>query len=152
MMKLNLFALVALTLLCPLDFRSVPAMPILDFMRLNDDDGSTYIAMLVQGAAKMLRTQGKPEQARQLIALFKDPSKNGGVHQTVLNLRGLNEMNNRNATNPNNRIPAYDIEDGLSATMADHDIKVPASYLRSLGNGFQPIGPLRSRTPVQATH
>ena len=119
------------------------AMAILDFAKLNDDDASTYVVSLVEGAAKMLRAHGQPDQAKKAVALFKDPSKTGGVNQLALNLKTLNATNKRNAINPNNRIHAYDVEDAMALTLKDNGMIVPVSYLETINKDFRPIGPPR---------
>lgn len=120
------------------------AMAILDFIKLNDDDASTYITALVEGSAKMLRANGHPDQARKAVALFKDPGKTGGVNQLALNLRMLNSQNNRNAINPNNRAHVFDVEDAMALTLRDNGIIVPVSYLEPINKDFRPVGPPRA--------
>jgi hypothetical protein len=130
----------ALSLLCPVP---VKAMSLLDFGKLNDDDEASYVTFLIEGAAKMLREHHQPDQADRAIALFKDTSKSGGVNQMASNIRELNTLNNRNATNPNNRAAVYGIEDALARTLKDANIVVPVDYLMAIGKDFKPAGPPR---------
>jgi hypothetical protein len=102
------------------------AMDILDFARMHLDDQATYVANLVESAAKSLRAHGHPDQADRVIALFHDSSRNGGVAQMAMNLGKLHGENDRAATNPNNRTPAYTVEDALVLTLRDNGINVSA--------------------------
>ena len=120
------------------------AMSLHDFGKMNIDDEATYVALLVDGTAKMLKAKGQPDQARKAIALFNDSSKNGGVPQLAYNLKTINALNNRNAINPNNRAPVYQVEDALELTFKDAGIIVPASYLLTINKNFRPSGPPRS--------
>jgi hypothetical protein len=112
-------------------------MTIHDFGRMNRDDEATYIALLVEGSAKMLRAQGQPDQARKTIAFFKDSSKDGGVQQFASHLQTVDALNKRNAINPNNRAPVYQIEDAMELTLKDKGIIVPVSYLLTINQNFK---------------
>jgi hypothetical protein len=107
------------------------------------------VALLVEGSAKMLKANGQPDQARKAIALFHDSSKNGGVAQLASNLKTINALNKRNAINPNNRAPVYQIEDAMELTLKDAGIIVPTSYLLSINQNFRPSGPPRAITTAQ---
>jgi len=100
------------------------AMPILDFGRLNLDDQATYVTLMVEGSAELLRAHGEPEQAGKAIAFFKDSSKEGGVHQFASHLKEVNGLNLIHATNPNNRAPVYQVEDAMEMTLKDAGIIV----------------------------
>ena len=119
------------------------AMSLTDFERLNDDDEASYVTFLVEGTEKMLRAREQPDLAERAIALFKDTSKYGGVSQLASNIREINGLNNRNATNPNNRAAVYGVEDAMAITLKDAGITVSADYLLSLGRDFKPTGPPR---------
>ncbi len=123
-----------------------------DFIRMNDDDDATYVTALVEGAAKMLRANGHPDQATKVVAFFKDSSKQGGVNQLAINMKAMNALNNRNAINPNNRAHVYEVEDAMELTLKDMGILVPAAYLLTINQNFQPAGPPRPVTPVDAAH
>jgi hypothetical protein len=114
-----------------------------DFGRMNNDDEATYVALLVESSAQMLRAHGEPEQANKTIAFFKEPGKAGGVQQFASHLQTINALNKSHAINPNNRAPVYQIEDALEATLRDQGITVPAKYLLASGKDFRPIGPPR---------
>jgi len=146
MMKSKLWLAAGLFLVAPLGSGCAQAMSFEDFIRMNDDDDATYVAALVEGAAKMLRAKGQPDQAGKLVALFKDSGKQGGVNQLAQNMKTLNALNNRNAINPNNRAPVYEVENAMELTLKDNGIIVPASYLLSINRNFQPAGPPRSMT------
>jgi hypothetical protein len=133
-------AVFSLSLLCSGTAR---AMSIHDFGRLNDDDEATYVTFMVEGAAKMFKAHGQPDQAEKTINLFKDSGKNGGVSQFAFNLRTINALNNRNAINPNNRVPVYGVENAMEQTLKDAGIIVPVSYLLTIGKDFIPAGPPR---------
>jgi len=118
-----------------------------DFARLNNDDEASYVALLIESAAQLLKAQGHPDLADKAIALFKVPGKNGGVAQFASNLRMLHGLNTRNALNPNNRAPVYRVEDAMALTLKDDGIIVSAKDLVDAGNTFQPSGPPRPHGP-----
>jgi hypothetical protein len=118
------------------------AMDILLFSRLNIDDQAEYVSELVVGAAKMLRAQGHPDQAQRAIALFKDPSPNGGVHQMAENLKELQEKNLRIQDNPNSHQPPYDVESAMVITLKHAGIDVPQNYLETINRHFTPFYPM----------
>ena len=122
------------------------AMSIHDFGKMNNDDEATYVALLVEGSAEMLRAHGQPEQARKVIAFFKESGKDGGVQQFASNLKMVDALNKRNSINPNNRAPVYQVEDAMELTLKDDGIIVPASYLLTINKDFRPSGPSRPRT------
>ena len=144
-MKLSAYLAAGVLLAGLLSSGNARAMAIFDFAKMNTDDEATYITSLVVGSAKMLRAQGHPDQARKVIAFFKDPSKNGGLNQFALQLKELHEINDRNAINPNNRAYAYQVEDAMELTLKDNGFIVPASYLLQVNKDFRPVGPLRGR-------
>ncbi len=121
------------------------AMTIHDFGRMNNDDEATYVALLIEGSAKKLKAEGKTDQATELIAYFKVPGKFGGVQQFAAQVEAVDALNKRNAINPNNRVPEYQIEDAMELTLKDKGFIVPAKYLLALNRGFVPEGPPRSR-------
>ena len=137
-----------LLLLIALGSGCAQALSFHDFIRMNDDDDATYVTAMVEGAAKMLRTNGEPDQALKLIAFFKDAGKQGGVNQLAMNMKAMNGLNNRNAINPNNRAHVYEVEDAMALTLKNHGIIVPVGYLLAINQDFQPVGPPRSATPV----
>jgi hypothetical protein len=139
MMK-HLRLVVALVLLGALGSGCARAMSFHDFIRMNDDDDATYVTNMVEGAAKMLRAKGEPDQARKLVAFFKDPGKQGGVNQLAMNMKAMSGLNNRNAINPNNRAHIYEVEDAMELTLKDNEIIVPAGYLFTCNQNFQPAG------------
>jgi len=140
---------VALISFAPFLTVEAKAMSLDDFARMNFDDEATYVALLVEGSAKMLKANGQPDQARKAITLFHDSSKNGGVAQLASNLKTINALNKRNAINPNNRAPVYQIEDAMELTLKDAGIIVPTSYLLSINQNFRPSGPPRAITTAQ---
>jgi hypothetical protein len=121
-----------------------PAMPILQFARMAIDDQATYISALVEGSAKLLRSQGHPDQAAKAIALFKDPTSHGGLSQLASNMRTLQSENDRNATNPNNRVQPYDVEAALGETLRQNGVDVPLSFLEGINHDFRPLLPPRA--------
>jgi len=68
------------------------------------------------------------------------------VCQLASHLKTINTLNNRNATNPNNRAPVYQVEDALALTLKDAGLIVPAKFLLASGKDFQPVGPPRQHT------
>jgi len=125
------------------------AMTIDEFGRLNNDDEAGYVAFLVEASAKMLKSNGQPDQAGKIISFFHDSSKNGGVYQLASNLKMINGLNKRNAINPNNRAPTYQVEDAMASTLKDIGISIPATYLLTAGKDFRPSGPPRQHTMGQ---
>ena len=146
LMNLKTKLAVALISFAPCLTGGASAMSVEDFARMNADDEATYVAILVEASAKMLKANGQPDQARKAISLFKDSSKNGGVPQLASNLKMINALNKRNAINPNNRVPVYQVEDAMELTFKDEGIIVPTSYLLTISKDFRPSGPLRPRT------
>ena len=123
------------------------AMSFDDFHRMNDDDDATYVTNLVEGAAKMLRANGQPDQALKVVALFKDSSKQGGVNQLAMHIKDMYALNNLHAINPNNRAHIYEVEDAMARTLKDNGIIVPVSYLLTINENFQTSGPPRPPPP-----
>jgi hypothetical protein len=119
-----------------------PAITILDFGRMNVDDQATYVTSLVEGSVKYLRANGHPDQAQKAVSLFKDSSKNGGVNQTAMTLKWMQSENTRHQQNPNNRVPDYDVEAAMQATLRHNGIDVPLKYLETVNRGFTPFYPL----------
>jgi len=124
------------------------AMAILDFARMNLEDQATYITSLVEGSAKMLRTSGHTDQAQKLVDLFKNSTKQGGIHQLAINLKNLQLQNTRNGDNPNNRIPDADVEAAMALTLRDNGITVPAGFLLTINRNFQPQFPPRAHADL----
>lgn len=149
MMNLKIKLAVALISIAPCFTVCAKAMTFDEFARMNNDDEAGYVAFLVEASAKMLKANGQPDQADKAIALFHDPGKDGGVSKLASNLKMLHGLNNRNATNPNNRAPVYQVEDAMALTLKDDGIIVPASYLLTAGNDFRPSGPPREHIPSQ---
>jgi hypothetical protein len=58
-------------------------------------------------------------------------------------------MNKRNAINPNNRAPVYQVEDAMASTLKSAGVIVPANYLLTAGKDFKPDGPPRQHTMGQ---
>jgi hypothetical protein len=120
------------------------AMDFFFFSRLALDDQATYVTSLVEESAKMLRKTGHPDEAQKAIALFKDPTNHGGVHELATNMKELALQNTRNADNPNSRAPVYDVEMAMQLTLKDNGVDVPLKFLESVNKNFAPTLPLRS--------
>jgi len=116
------------------------AMTLDNFARLNMDDEATYVTLMVESSAKMLRQNGKPDQADKILAFFHDSTKNGGVSQLATNLKLANNTNNFNAINPNNRTAMLSVEDAMARTLKDNGIDVPVSFLLGVQKDFHPTG------------
>jgi hypothetical protein len=142
-MKLKARLMVALISLALVPATGAKAMSIEDFGRMNNDDEATYVALLIEASAHMLRAHGQPDQASKTIAYFKVPGRQGGVQQFAAHLQAINSLNNRNAINPNNRAPVYQVEDAMESTLKDEGIFVPAKYLLESIKDFRPTGPPR---------
>jgi succinyl-CoA synthetase alpha subunit len=151
LIKNRVFLAASLLLLIALGSGRARALSFHDFIRMNDDDDATYITAMVEGAAKMLRANGQPDQARKVVAFFKDSSKQGGVNQLAMNMNPMNGLNNRNAINPNNRAHVYEVEDAMALTLKENGIIVPAGYLLAINQNFQPVGPPRPVTPIDSS-
>ena len=122
-----------------------PAMDFLFFARMALDDQTDYVTSLVMGSAKMLRATGHADQARQVIALFKDPSNRGGIHQLATAIKGQAQENIRNADNPNLRQQPFDVESAMQATLHDNGVTVPLKFLETINKNFAPQLPLRAK-------
>ena len=59
------------------------AISIYLFAKMKNDDQATYITTMVEGAAKLLKDKGQPDQAQKTLDLFGDASKSGGINQFV---------------------------------------------------------------------
>ena len=129
---------------------SATAMTIHDFGRLNNDDESTYVALMIEASAKMYRAKGQSDKADALITYFKVPGKFGGVQQFAAQVLATDAQNKKNSINPNNRVPEQQIEDAMEQTLKDKDFIVSAKYLRSALKDYRPDGPPRSRAPGEA--
>jgi hypothetical protein len=145
-MTLSARLIVALLLIAPTLTGNAKAMLFEDFARMNNDDEAAYVALLVESASKMLKASGKPDQASKVISFFKDSSKNGGVRQFAYHLKMMNVLNTRNANNPNNRVPVYQVEDAMESALRDDEIIVPAKYLLASSQDFHPSGLPRQQT------
>ena len=132
--------LLALSLCLPTGAR---ALTLEKFERMNNDDESTFVAILIEAAAKKYKDAGQPDQAAKIMAYFKTPGRFGGVQQFAANLVTINGRNNLNATNPNNRNAVLLVEDGMSQTLKDQGFDVPTTYLVASAKDFRPVGPPR---------
>ena len=146
-MHLKVKLALALISFLPLVTTSAQAMTVEDFGRMNNDDEATYVTLLIEASAQMLKTQGQPDQASKLIAYFKVPGKFGGVQQLAAHIEAINGLNKRHAINPNNRAPVYQIEDAMESTLKEQGFLVPAKYLLARGKDFRPEGPPRQHLP-----
>jgi hypothetical protein len=135
------FTLLALLSLLPL---RAPGMTVEDFGRMDDDDDATYVAVLIEASAQILRAQGHPDQATQVIAYFKVPGKFGGVQQFAAKLQEINATNKRNATNPNMRGTPLMIEDAMVLTLREKGFNVSAKDLIAHTKTFKPEDPPRA--------
>ena len=122
------------------------------FARMNNDDEAEFISVLVAGAAHDFRAHGQPEMAERTMALFKQPGEKGGVAQLASNMKTLHTLNTRNADNPNNRAPVYEVEDALQHTFADAGIKIGKDKLKSIGADFRAVGPPRAASQPMKTY
>ena len=130
---------VSLMLLASFPGTGATAMTVEDFGRMHEDDESTYVALLIMDAAHILRARGQPEQASQVISYFKVPGKFGGVQELADKVKTLNALNKKNAINPNNRAPVYQIEDAMESVLREKGIKVSAEGPDAKRQGFSPI-------------
>jgi hypothetical protein len=142
-MGTNLRLPAGLVLAYVLGLGSVEAMPILDFARMNLDDQATFVTSMVEGSAKTLRSTGHADQAQKLVELFKNSTRQGGVNQLAMNLKTMAQANNLHATNPNNRIPDFEVEDAMQLTLRDNGIIVSAASLETITRDFHPMFPPR---------
>jgi len=149
MMSLKIKSAVALISIASFLTGGAKAMTIDEFGRLNNDDEAGYVAFLVEASAQMLKSHGQTDQANKIIPFFKEPGKDGGVHQLASNLKMINSLNKRNAINPNNRAPVYLVEDAMADTLKEIGITIPVTYLLASGKDFRPSGPPRQHAPGQ---
>ena len=123
-----------------------PAMDILFFARMALDDQANYVTNLVTGSAKILRQTGHPDQAQKAIALFKDPSNHGGIHQLATNIKEMQSKNTLNTTLAAPRGPTYDVEAAMQLTLRNNGIEMPLKSLETINSRFAPQLPLRSHS------
>ncbi len=142
-MNLKARLAVALIAFAPCLTVGAKAMSLDDFARMNNDDEAGFVAFLVAASAEMLKANGQQEKADKAVLFFKDSSRSGGVRQLASNLKVMQGLNNRNATNPNNRAPVYQVEDAMAVTLKADGIIVPVGYLLTASRDFQPSGPPR---------
>ena len=147
-MKYPLYALLGAMLAGLFASGPARAMTIENFAKLNEDDESTYVTEMVSGTSDYLKAQGHADQAAKVIALFKDSSRNGGLNQFAVNLKTLFSVNHRNATNPNNREPVYEVEDAMARTLSDAGVTVTPKFLQTFNQNFQSTGPRHPKPPV----
>jgi len=121
------------------------AIQIPQYDKMALDDKVTYDGLLVVGAKNALLAHGQPEQAQKVIDLFKVGSVNGGSVQFVRNLEKIRLMNAKNAADPNNKQPPYEVEHAFYLTLKDNGITVPISVLLAINKDFKP-----SQPPVSA--
>ena len=145
-MNLKATMAVALLLFAACGSGDAKAMSIDDFANMTDDDEATYVTLLVDASAQLLKTGGQPDQARKAVDLFHDTGKNGGVSQLAANLKMMNNLNLRNASSTHSRGPAYQVEDAVALTLKDAGIIVPANALLKAGKDFSPSGPRQHNT------
>jgi hypothetical protein len=118
------------------------AMQIPQFDKMDHNDRSKYVTLLVEGAAKGLTDHGQTDQARKLINLFKDSSDKGGGYQFAKHLQIARDLNKQ--TDP--KQPPYEVENALEVTLKDNGITVPVSFLLALGKDFKPSSPPSEKT------
>ncbi len=116
-------------------------MPILNFAKMKKPDQATYIDNMVEGAAKILKDQGHPDESQKLLDLFGNATPDGGVNQFVLSLKAADAENRHNAINPNNRVKPLQVEDAMEHMLKDHDILIPAKTLMAINQNFMPAAP-----------
>src|ERR1035437_4082582 len=122
------------------------AMQIPQYDKMAQSDKEDYRVLLVEGAASALDGHGKHEQSQKLIALFLDKSDNGGSTQLAKNLQATRIINARNAKDPNNEQPPYEVEHALFLTLKDNGINIPVSVLLAIGKDFKPSSPPSGKT------
>jgi len=140
-MAMKLKAILAVILSGMLVTDKASAMPILYFAKMKNPDRATYIDNMVEGVAKILKDQGHPDQAQQVIDLFGNATKDGGVNRFVMNLKECDLTNRHNAINPNNRKTVLQVEDAMAKTLKDIGIIVPVKELLAINEHFMPAAP-----------
>jgi hypothetical protein len=149
MMHWRIKLIVGLMLFAPFLTVGAKAMSIDVFGYLNNDDEATFVTLLVQGAADMLKAKGQADQAARVIALFNDSGPHGGVAQLALNLKMMHAVNVRSGITARSGAPVYQVEDAMAKTLMDAGITVSSKYLLSIGADFAPLGPPRSHITGQ---
>jgi len=116
-------------------------MAIYAFAKMKLDDQASYVANMVEGAAKILKEQGHPDQAQKALDLFNDASKTGGLAQFVATLKEDASQNTKNAINPNNRKAVLQVEDAMEHTLKENGVLIPAKTLMAINEHFTPAAP-----------
>lgn len=114
------------------------AMQIPQYDTMGAKDEGRYVALLLKGAHQGLEAHGQTKQDKQLLALFTDNSPQGGAAQFEQNLQVARLLNSKNAADPNNKQPPYEVENAMAVTLKDNGITVPASFLLTIKNDFKP--------------
>jgi hypothetical protein len=139
--------LIALALFLPAGAR---ALTLEKFERMDNDDESTFVAILIEAGVQKYKSAGQPDQAAKMMAFFKTPGRQGGVQKFAAELVSLNGINAKNKDNPNNRATIYQVEDAMALTMKDAGFDIPVSFLLASGKDVHALGPPRgsqSMTP-----
>ena len=116
-------------------------MSLLIFAKMKSGDQATYVDNMVEGAAKILKDQGHPDQSEKLIALFFQTGKGGGTYQFIDRLKYCDSNNRKNAINPNNRKPVLQVEDAMELLLKDNGMIIPAKDLIPINAHFMPAVP-----------
>ena len=122
------------------------AMQIPQYDKMAQSDKKDYQVLLIEGTEDALDVYSNHEQSKKLITLFLDKSDNGGFYQMAKNLQALRIINARNAKDPNNKQPPYEVEHALALTLKDNGIPVPIRVLLMLGKNFKPKSPSSGNT------
>jgi hypothetical protein len=125
---------------------SAAAMQVPQFDKLSQHDRVTYTTMLVLGAKHAIEQHGDQAKVQKLVTLFEDGSTNGGMAQLYKNLAGLRALNDKNAADPNNKQPAYEVEHAFFVTLKDNGVQVPLNIILTLNKDFKPSDPLRTQS------
>lgn len=123
-----------------LPFAFAKAMPIPQYDKMSAEDDANYMTSLLKGAVEGLESHGNKQDSDKLYALF---SKGDGIKQFTKNLDVLRDLTNKNAANPNNKQPPYEVEQAFALTLKQNGIIVPLKFLLTINKDFKPSHPLK---------
>jgi hypothetical protein len=116
------------------------AMEIQKFDTMADSDPNSYVTALIDGAEKVLKAQGHPDQAEQVEELFfkNIPGDRLTLGQTEFE-RSLALLRANDAKNAlaHPKDPRLEVEDAIVATLHGNGIELPDSFY-TVAKTFRP--------------
>lgn len=111
------------------------------FDKMDPRDRGDFGSLLIKVAYNDLTARGETEQAEKLLSFFEDESDNEGFKQFDKNLELVREVNKKNADDPNNKTPPYEVEHAMALTLKHDGIQASVPTLLAGGKDFKAGGP-----------